>query len=125
MLYKEARDIANKAIEENIVLKKALNKEQSLKANKPLPVDEEKELTLSEKKQEQLNQLQLKYDKIFLQHQDLQARYQALTDESEILRGIIEREDTGGDTDDDIAVVSNEEPYPKGTVLFGGHENWQ
>lgn len=133
LLYKEARDYANSGYDEVRDLTLKLNEEiaQNKEDFRRELIRHEyqqrmRDIELAKKKQEQLNQLQLQYDRLL-------AQKLALESENEFLKDIIENENDSDannvpiesfddDTDDEPDIIK---PYPKGTVLFGGHENWQ
>lgn len=138
LLYKEARNFANNAYDETRDLTLQLNKEISV--NKELfrkeimrheRIKKMRDIELAERKQKQLNQLQLQYDRLMTQKL-------ALESENKFLKDIIENENRDGSNDSDDTDVqteavnrnNNEDSeeirfYPQGTILFGGHENWQ
>lgn len=127
LMYKNARDEANKAIEENIELK---NEIRELKGKKVLEEEKarrklgkEKDAALAEDKQKQLNRLQIEHEKLQEKLKELQAENKFL---GEMLKSYEEKETEAAAAGlenfvEEAAPVS----YPKGTVLFGGHPNWQ
>ena len=126
LLYKEARNIANKTINDYEELKIAYEEEKSINKkdferyiSKTDRQNKEKEASLLEVKQKQLNELQLKYDKLLTQYQDVKS-------DNELLKDIINQDEDEEVKKEDTMKDENEPPeYPQGTVLFGGHENWQ
>ncbi len=127
LMYKNARDEANRAIEESIDLK---NEIRELKDRKVLEEEKarrklgrEKDVSLAEDKQKQLNKLQSDYEKLQEKYREIQAENRFL---GELLKNAEESgEEDEGEEPDDGKVSQESRAYPKGTVLFGGHENWQ
>ena len=118
LLYRDARDVANSTIEKLNDLTIEYQREKAKTAKDVLKQKEKEGASLLEQKQEQLNELQVRYDKLLQKNIDLQA-------ETDFLREILEHEDEPDDIIEDEIPVEDDQPYPKGTILFGGHENWQ
>ena len=121
LMYSSARDIANKAIIENSELQqklaeeKARNLKQEVREKQKANI--EKDAIEAERKQEVLNSLQLKYDKLRLEHE------KALQ-ENAFLVNLLKHEDEEEPAEEETEEIP-EEKYPKGTVLFGGHPIWR
>ena len=135
LMFKEARDIANSTIDKNFELEIALQeqKEQHQKdlakaiAKEKLKKENNVAQKLANQKQQQLNELQLKYDKLLAQYKDTQAENRFLNESlNNALDSLdaLESKRNESSPDDDTTVIS-EEPYPAGTILFGGHPIWQ
>ena len=123
LMYKDATSIANKATEENIELKNSIaslkNKNALAEEKARKKLEKEKDASLAADKQKKLNHLQSNYER-------LQQKYKELEQENAFLNRILRNQEEATTMDE-----GREEPvvediaYPNGTVLFGGHPNWQ
>ena len=133
--YAAVRDKAIELQDENDKLKLQLEEEkkerkESRKAEKSQPTmnigkkSRERIETLEKyvsARQEKLNEMQISYDKLRLENQDMKARLEAAEEMLDAMRHQLEIDETEAEQETE----EQEEKYPEGTVLFGGYERWQ
>ena len=123
LMYKDATSIANKVNEENFELKNSIaglkNKNALAEEKARKKLEKEKDIRLADEKQKKLNHLQSNYEQ-------LQQKYNDLEQENAFLNRILRNQEESAAVNEGLEEpVAENIDYPKGTVLFGGHPNWQ
>ncbi len=121
-MYSSARDIAIKGQKAALDASIAYDKEQQRNVSKEHKLaqakEKEKDKSLAEEKQKQLNYLQSKYE-------TLQSKYDDVIEENKFLRSMLENEDNPQDAGEDDNSTELDIEFPEDAILFGGHPNWQ
>ena len=112
-LYKKGQSTTVQKIEESEALSEKLD---ALRA-KLTKNDLSNTAILAEKKQDSLNEMQIKYDRLL-------KKLEKLEEENKTLRWVASTDDNNEEEPEGTPDIE-EKNYPKGTILFGGHPRWQ
>ena len=116
-LYSDARDCAMDLVDENAELKRKLLGTAAAEPVHPT-LDEDSCQKLLQEKQAQLNQMQIRMDK-------LQLSNQKQAEELEAYKHLLQAQDDSHTAEPEGEPEPVNREFPKGSVLVGGHPRWQ
>lgn len=121
-LYDDGREYAAELIKSNEKMKKELERFNEQKA-KGIEKCIEKEIEKRETQEEIIKKLQIENDKLKISLSDAQEKINFLEELEETIS--LNKDKEFSDESMSSNASGDEEKYPEGTVLWGGHERWQ